>query len=281
MAAFSDILHYLLEALMTSLVQLLVLPGPLILLAFFSHHISRQVERYSVRLMGVRGYLIAFGWLGTAMHEIGHAIFCLLFGHRITGMKLFSPDKHAGSMGYVHHSFNPKNLYHQIGNFFIGIGPIILGSVLLYAMVWIHTGTRITQMIQIGNMPENFESLRDIFIVFHHIWIVLTDLLPVLLDALSKQWWKALIVLYVLFSAGSALALSKSDIASAASGLKYIFVLFLIFNLIFLWAGDFTGMLVTQIATFLSGIFLLMLMSVIINGVFLLILFVLTRLIAR
>ncbi|MGM0626499.1 MAG: hypothetical protein ACQES0_11500, partial [Bacteroidota bacterium] len=266
MAAFSDILLYLLHALTASLLQLLILPGPLILLAFFLHHISRQVERQSVKLMGVRGYLIAFGWLGTAVHEIGHAIFCLLFGHKITGMKLFSPDKHSGSMGYVNHSYNPKNLYHQIGNFFIGIGPVILGSALLYAMVWILTGTKITQMTQITFVPENMESLSDMFIVFHHMWNDLTDLLPLLLDAMSRQWWKTLIVLYILFASGSALALSKSDISGAASGLKYIFVLLLIFNLIFLWAGDFTGMLVSQVATFLSGIYLLMFMSVLING---------------
>jgi hypothetical protein len=278
MVAFSDILQYLLDALMASLLQLLVLPGPLILLAFFLHQISRQVEKYSVRLMSVRGYLIAFGWLGTAVHEIGHAIFCLLFGHKITGMKLFSHDKHSGSMGYVNHSYNAKNLYHQIGNFFIGLGPVIFGSVLLYGMVWLLTGIRISQIYRLHIVPENLESLNDMFIVFRHLWHHMIDTLHLLGAAITDHWWNALILFYVLFATGSTLALSKSDIASAASGLKYIFVLLLVFNLIFLWAGNFTTLLVSKMASFLTIIYPLMLLSLIINVIFLLILFALNKL---
>ncbi|MGM0650191.1 MAG: hypothetical protein ACQES1_06750, partial [Bacteroidota bacterium] len=72
-ACFSNILNYLLDAVTATLLQVLMLFGPLLVLAFLMHQVSRQVEKHSIRLMGLRGYLYAFGWLGTAVHETGHA----------------------------------------------------------------------------------------------------------------------------------------------------------------------------------------------------------------
>ncbi len=65
--------------------------------------------------------------LGTPIHELGHALMCLLFGHRIVDIKLYSVDKSSGALGYVSHTYDSNSLYQRIGNFFIGIGPIFSG----------------------------------------------------------------------------------------------------------------------------------------------------------
>lgn len=46
-------------------------------------------------------------------------------------MKLWDPGKSDGVMGYVEHSYNKRNFWQRLGNLFIGIGPIILGLVVV------------------------------------------------------------------------------------------------------------------------------------------------------
>src|SRR4030067_2216374 len=79
-------------------------------------------------------YLVA--WLGTPGHELGHALFCLIFGHKIEEIRFFKPDKDTGTLGFVYHTWNPKNPWHVLGNFFIGIGPVVLGCAVLFALFY-------------------------------------------------------------------------------------------------------------------------------------------------
>jgi hypothetical protein len=87
--------------------------------------------RHALGLLGPRAFLLLFGWLGTAVHELSHALFCLLFGHRILELRLFDPGAPDGSLGYVRHAYNRANPYHQLGNLFIAIAPVTVGAALL------------------------------------------------------------------------------------------------------------------------------------------------------
>ena len=66
--------------------------------------------------------------IGTPIHELSHAIACLLFMHKITKIEMFSP-KPNGQLGVVEHSYNPKSFYQKVGLFFIGIAPDIGGAI--------------------------------------------------------------------------------------------------------------------------------------------------------
>ena len=72
--------------------------------------------------------LYASSVVGTPVHELGHALMCILFAHRITDMKLLLPPRRrSNTLGYVQHSYNRKNPWAVFGNLFISFGPIFSG----------------------------------------------------------------------------------------------------------------------------------------------------------
>lgn len=82
-----------------------------------------------------RALIYITGAIGTPIHELSHALMCILFGHRITEVKLFQMNSADGTMGYVSHTSNSRNLYQQIGHYFIGVAPILVSSVLLFVVL--------------------------------------------------------------------------------------------------------------------------------------------------
>ncbi len=76
--------------------------------------------------------LYSTSFIGTPIHELSHALMCIIFMHKIEEIKLFQVDDSNGVLGYVNHSYNKKNLWAVMGNFFIGTAPIICGSLLLF-----------------------------------------------------------------------------------------------------------------------------------------------------
>ncbi len=60
---------------------------------------------------------------GVVLHELSHAVFCLIFGVRIKRMKLFSQGE-----GFVEYESKRKN---QIRDFFISTAPLVIGLLFL------------------------------------------------------------------------------------------------------------------------------------------------------
>lgn len=74
-----------------------------------------------------RGLVVVTSIIGTPVHELGHAIMCFPFGHKIKKICLWNPKAKNGVLGYVNHKYNKKNIWHRLGCLFISAGPIILG----------------------------------------------------------------------------------------------------------------------------------------------------------
>ncbi len=86
--------------------------------------------------LGYRAVLLT-AIVGTPIHELGHAVMCVLFGHTLEEISLYNPDPENGTLGYVKHSYNRRNLYHQLGNFLIGLGPILSGLGCLIGILYL------------------------------------------------------------------------------------------------------------------------------------------------
>ncbi|HEX8912622.1 MAG TPA: hypothetical protein VF796_09720, partial [Humisphaera sp.] len=128
----NPVLDYLLSAVAATLWQLGAFLGPPLLLAAVLHHLSRFARNRFAAGFGGDVYT----WLtapGVAVHELGHVLFCVVFGHRVTKMHLFRPAAD-GSLGKVEHAWNPRNPWQSAGNFFIGTGPVWGGTALVYAL---------------------------------------------------------------------------------------------------------------------------------------------------
>lgn len=268
---FITVWDYLGKAILSTFAQLFILFFPLLLLAFLMNYISLLNENLSLKVMGKNLYLYLFGWLGTSVHELGHALFALVFGHKIKEIKLFKPDTKSGTLGYVNHTYNPKNLYHLIGNFFIGIGPLLICTLLLYLLSFLLF--RIN-FFAISNIHFSADTLKSFTLLKHegnNIWNVLTVFTSDVFHGKNSSWWKIVILLYCLYSIGSSITLSTSDIKTSVKGFLIIVVIIFLFNLFTIWKGDFAFEWLTKASPFLSGIYSIMILSLVVNLLFVLI----------
>ena len=171
-------------------------------------------RRAFCKIVGRAGTVILLitGIIGTPIHELSHAIMCLIFGHRIEEIKLYDPDPDSGTLGYVNHSFNERNLYHQIGNFFIGIAPILGGSGILLLLMRF-----MTPDVHAGVISE-FELGFSVSGFFESWWNIIKYVFD--FGNMSSGLWWLFIVLAISIS--SHMELSGADIVGSLKGFSFL-----------------------------------------------------------
>lgn len=165
--------------------------------------------------------LLATGIVGTPIHELSHALMCLVFGHKITEMKLYQLNSDDGTLGYVNHSYNPKNLYQQIGNFFIGIAPILGGSGVIFLLMYFCTPSlfgEVTSELQFVSLlsidlldPSTYAAFLGLF------WDIVTLIFD-FTNAGNILWWVFIIVSLMV---ASHMELSTADIKGGFKGFLF------------------------------------------------------------
>ena len=269
-----NIWDYLLVAGIAALTQLFVLLGPLLLLAVLMNFIARKNENLSYQLLGQKIYLYVFGWLGTAVHELGHAIFAILFAHEISELKLFTPGS-GKSLGHVKHSYTKGNPYQTLGNFFIGIGPILLGALLLWLATWLLFDLNVIKLAakyDIKITHRLFTSFSLVKELGTGIYNSILEIYHVIIAYRGDYWWRVILFAWLFYAIGSSVTLSSSDIKGAFSGFIYFVILLFIFNLATIWNGDFATRFFERTGNQLSGFYFLIILSMGLNIVFIVVL---------
>jgi hypothetical protein len=269
------ITDYLLHTGITTFSQLLILVGPIVLLAFIMNFISRKNESLGYKVLGQNVYLYGFAWLGTSIHELGHAIFAILFAHKISEIKLFTPGS-GKSLGHVKHSYTKGNPYQTLGNFFIGLGPILLGSFLLLIVTWLLFDIDIFAIADKYKVVFSFDRLKSfesIINAFTNIGSGVWQFFQMVLTGPKTTWWKLLLFFYLFYAVGSSITLSGADMKGAFRGFFYFMILLLIFNFATLWMGNFTTTFFQQLNQYLSGFYFLIIVSLGLNIAFIIVLF--------
>lgn len=174
---------------------------------------------YSV--FSARAVVYVTGIFGTPLHELSHALMCLIFRHKIVEIKLFQVNSSDGTLGYVSHSYNSKSIYQKIGNFFIGVAPILVISALLFGLYYLLLPDLALKMDEIinssvGSVSEILNSILKIPMVFFS-------------GIVSWQWW-----LFVFIGSFFALhmTLSTADVKGALSGIFFLIFIFLLVDIV-------------------------------------------------
>jgi len=271
----NQILSYLLNVLQATFNQLFILFGPLLILIALLNLSAIFTARLSVRFWGRNFFLYGFGWLGCSVHELSHAFFALIFGHKISEITLFEPNSNGESLGHVSHSYNKNSIYQKTGNFFIGISPLLFGGIVLFLCVLLLFRFDVTTLSSFRISPHvltDFALLKQIGL---NIWNSLITFSSLVFIGAGSVWWKSALLIYILYSVGSSMTLSKSDVGSAISGFLWLIIIFLVFNLITLWIGNFVIDFLSRIVVYISGFYFLLILSTIANILFITVLFIL------
>lgn len=125
------------NVLVSSLVQFWWFIGIFVALSVVLYFIARVSRRTYASVSKGNIDIYVTGWIGTPVHEFGHWLFCIIFGHKIKEVRFFKPDTKSGTLGYVAHSYDKKSYYQQVGNFFIGVGPVLIGTLALSLLAYL------------------------------------------------------------------------------------------------------------------------------------------------
>ena len=254
------------DILIAYLSQILLLFGPILL---FGYLIALCNRRFYANF-GNHSMIVCYvtGCIGTPIHELSHALFCLIFGHKIVEIKLFQIGAEDGTLGYVNHTYNRKNIYQRMGNFFIGIAPIVVISAVLFLLAWLLMPSMVTGMATTIRGISTSEGVGTLLSkLFHAVGTFFSY-------AVTWQWW-------VFIGLGMFLALhmtlSGADIKGALSGLLFVLLLFLLIDFILglisgtildvftQWVMSVSGYLIC----FLSVSFLIVLLALFLSFLFL------------
>jgi hypothetical protein len=233
MTTIQEAANYLANVGVVTLIQLFVLGGPGLLLILVLSWLAGWVQRLAIATFGVTAYLLLFGWLGTTIHEIGHLIGALFFRVPISGFRPFAPNLKTGQLGSLSVKPNYGSLYQAIGLFFVGIAPVVFGTLAIYLALY---------ALFHSQMPEMWRAIdRRTMLSGTGASSILSSGLAFLGFVFSPRHlldWRLYAFLYVAFSIGSSISLSPSDISVARPGCLTLILLLFLFNTVLLTLGS-------------------------------------------
>ncbi len=242
--------------------QILVLFLPLIILGLILHYLSKAIQKAGIRIFGIKFYLYSFAALGSAIHELGHAIFCPVFSHKIINMKLFEIDYESGTLGYVRHTYKPNSLWAQIGNLFIGIGPIILGTLALFSISYFLFEYDVFVYFKTIDFPDRFYSWYSLQIYLGNYYNAYISFFQSLISIELSQVWRVVLLFYLFISIGSSINLSLPDIRSAGKGFGIFVLSLFVLNITTMWQTTAVQDGVSYLSEWLSGFYVIMLFTI-------------------
>ncbi|MBN1150563.1 hypothetical protein JXA84_05005 [candidate division WOR-3 bacterium] len=263
--------HLVITTIFTTIWQIVNIFGIFLLFGLVLYLLAKWTENCARYSHTILLHIFVTGWIGIPVHEIGHAVFALLFGHKILEIKLFSPDFMTGTMGYVRHSWNRKNIYHRIGNFFIGAGPIILGGALIAGLAFLLLPHARQSFYPSFWVQMNFTDIPIFLVQMKIVGLTGLDLVKSIFLNTNYSRFAFWVFLYLTLCISSHMELSPSDLKTMIDGFFVIVLIMLIVNLVIVVFGfnvDKYVYMMTQHNGIIAGIFFLAVIISLCNFIF-------------
>ena len=186
-----------------------------------------------LRNHSIENFQRSFGWkavaitaiIGVPIHELSHAILCVVFRHKISKLVLLQKKDENGILGYVSHAYNPNSIYQQTGNFFIGIAPIFGGISAIIALMYTIIPKTYNQFINISMVNVNITKINSVSL--NGILNSYVDLIKIIFSETNFSNPYFILFLFLAICISSHISLSSADIKGASKGLVAIFFILL------------------------------------------------------
>ncbi|MBC6003544.1 hypothetical protein H8891_06995 [Paeniclostridium sp. NSJ-45] len=213
--------------LIDSFANLASILGIFVIFGFIFNVIENKNNQLIQRSLGEK-FIIFTGFIGTVVHEVSHLIMALIFNHKIVKIELFRPRKYKedGILGFVRSTYNPNSIYQQVGNFFIGIAPMILGTLTIWLLFIIFSNNIYTMFLNYMNIglytnylqSSNYSGFFDL--LGHDVFLLLKTIFS--FDYIFNV--NHLIMLFLIYSISTHMTLSLADLKGSFKGLLVCFI---------------------------------------------------------
>lgn len=213
--------------LIDSFANLASMLGIFVIFGFIFNVIENKNNQLIQRALGEK-IIIFTGFIGTVVHEVSHMIMALIFNHKIVKVELFRPRKYKedGILGFVRSTYNPNSIYQQVGNFFIGIAPMIFGTLTIWLLFIIFSNNIYTMFLNYMNIglytnylqSSNYSGFFDLLV--HDVFLLLKTIFS--FDYIFNV--NHLIMLFLIYSISTHMTLSLADLKGSFKGLLVCFI---------------------------------------------------------
>ncbi|MBQ7338307.1 MAG: hypothetical protein IJW40_07630 [Clostridia bacterium] len=179
-------------------------------------YVVEQCHRATYALLGRRAG--RFFWYATALpgapiHELGHALMCLLFCHRIEEFHLLPGRSHAAC---VEHSYHRKNPYAAFGNIPIALGPLFSCLAVMLGVLYLAFPNTMTTYLDTISALQDSGSI-SMMEAGREMWKMIRSLFT---EASTPRFLR-LLGAYLLVSMSLHVRLSTADLRSMAPGIPW------------------------------------------------------------
>lgn len=157
----------------------------------------------------------------TPVRVAGHVMAAVLFWHRIEGVRFLKLNAQDGELGFVEHSYHPRNPVALLGNFFYALTPALLSLGLALSVFLLCFDGVIEELVATLSALEGSGSFAD---YARAAW----GLLPAMFSGMKGHAFTKILGAALLLLLSTGAFVSLAELAQALSGaLLYAGVTFL------------------------------------------------------